>query len=217
MDKTILIFFPLCIIFKKSKGGFYLLQRCATQIVGFLYDKSELDQSKKTIYQYGTELTLSTAAAVASILLLAALLGNLLWGVIFLVVFISFRLPGGGYHASTYRNCFILTNSVFLASFILSLILLSTPNIIRNVLLLISCFAIWVLAPISNPHHPVSERIFRKNKIIVRGMVSGGSFLVLLGEFLLTWHSLSCIYSASVVAVATMMILSKVRGGTKNE
>lgn len=76
-----------------------MLQRCATQIVGFLYDKSELDQSKKTIYQYGTELTLSTAAAVASILLLAALLGNLLWGVIFLVVFISFRLPGGGYHA----------------------------------------------------------------------------------------------------------------------
>ena len=193
------------------------MQRCASQLVGFLYGKSELDQSKKAIYQYGTELTISTATAVASILLLAALLGNLLWGVIFLVVFISFRLPGGGYHASTYRNCFILTNSVFLASFILSLILLSTPNITRNVLLLISCFAIWVLAPISNPHHPVSERIFRKNKIIVRGMVSGGSFLVLLGEFLLTWHSLSCIYSASVVAVATMMILSKVRGGTKNE
>ena len=150
-----------------------MLQRCASQLVGFLYGKSELDQSKKAIYQYGTELTISTAAAVASILLLATLLGNLLWGVIFLVVFISFRLPGGGYHASTYRNCFILTNSVFLASFILSLILLSTPNVIRNVLLLISCFAIWMLAPIPNPHHPVSERTLRKNKIIFRGMVVG--------------------------------------------
>ena len=194
-----------------------MLQRCASQLVGFLYGKSELDQSKKAIYQYGTELTISTAAAVASILLLATLLGNLLWGVIFLVVFISFRLPGGGYHASTYRNCFILTNSVFLASFILSLILLSTPNVIRNVLLLISCFAIWMLAPIPNPHHPVSERTLRKNKIIVRGMVVVDSLLMFLGELLLSMYSMFCIFTASVAAVAAMMILSKLLGGTKNE
>lgn len=194
-----------------------MLQRCATHIVGFLYHKSELDQSKKAIYQYGTELTISTAAAVASILLLATLLGNLLWGVIFLVVFISFRLPGGGYHASTYRNCFILTNSVFLASFILSLILLSTPNVIRNVLLLISCFAIWMLAPIPNPHHPVSERTLRKNKIIVRGMVVVDSLLMFLGELLLSMYSMFCIFTASVAAVAAMMILSKLLGGTTNE
>lgn len=194
-----------------------MLQRCASQLVGFLYGKSELDQSKKAIYQYGTELTISTAAAVASILLLATLLGNLLWGVIFLVVFISFRLPGGGYHASTYRNCFILTNSVFLASFILSLILLSTPNVIRNVLLLISCFAIWMLAPIPNPHHPVSERTLRKNKIIVRGMVVVDSLLMFLGELLLSMYSMFCIFTASVAAVAAMMILSKLLGGTTNE
>ena len=194
-----------------------MLQRCASQLVGFLYGKSELDQSKKAIYQYGTELTISTAAAVASILLLATLLGNLLWGVIFLVVFISFRLPGGGYHASTYRNCFILTNSVFLASFILSLILLSTPNVIRNVLLLISCFAIWMLAPIPNPHHPVSERTLRKNKIIVRGMVVVDSLLMFLGELVLSMYSMFCIFTASVAAVAAMMILSKLLGGTTNE
>lgn len=194
-----------------------MLQRCASQLVGFLYGKSELDQSKKAIYQYGTELTISTAAAVASILLLATLLGNLLRGVIFLVVFISFRLPGGGYHASTYRNCFILTNSVFLASFILSLILLSTPNVIRNVLLLISCFAIWMLAPIPNPHHPVSERTLRKNKIIVRGMVVISSLLMFLGELLLSMYSMFCIFTASVAAVAAMMILSKLLGGTTNE
>lgn len=194
-----------------------MLQRCASQLVGFLYGKSELDQSKKAIYQYGTELTISTAAAVASILLLATLLGNLLWGVIFLVVFISFRLPGGGYHASTYRNCFILTNSVFLASFILSLILLSIPNVIRNVLLLISCFAIWMLAPIPNPHHPVSERTLRKNKIIVRGMVVVDSLLMFLGELLLSMYSMFCIFTASVAAVAAMMMLSKLLGGTTNE
>lgn len=194
-----------------------MLQRYASQLVGFLYEKSELDQSKKAIYQYGTELTLSTAAAVASILLLATLLGNILWGVIFLVVFISFRLPGGGYHASTYRNCFILTNSVFLASFGMSLVLLYTPNIIRNVLLLISCFVIWMLAPIPNPHHPVSERTFRKNKIIVRGMVVVDSLLMFLGELLLSMYSMFCIFTASVAAVAAMMMLSKLLGGTTNE
>ncbi len=194
-----------------------MLQQCAGRIVSHLYGKSELDQSKKAIYQYATELSLSTAGAVASILLLSTLLGNLVWGGIFLIVFVSFRLPGGGYHASTYRNCFILTNSVFLASFAISFVLLHAPNIIQNVLLLTSCIVIWVLAPIPNPHHPVSKRTFNKNKIIVRGMATTGSLLVFLREFLLTWHFLFCIYSASVAAVAVMMILAKLQGGTKNE
>lgn len=193
------------------------MHRCATQIVGFLYDKSELDQSKKAIYQYGTELTLSTATTVASILLLAVLFGKPSWGIIFLIVFISLRLPGGGYHASSYRNCFILTNSVFLFSFITSFVLLYLPNVIGTMLLLTSCVIIWGLAPIPNPHHPVSERTFCKNKIIVRGMVIVSTFLILLGEFLFLLHSLFCIYSASVVAVAAMMILAKLLGGTKNE
>lgn len=194
-----------------------MLQHCATQIVGFLMNKSELDQSKKAIYQYGAELTLSTTAAVVSILLLAALLGNLMWGIIFLVIFISLRLSGGGYHASTYRNCFILTNSIFLASFMIAFILLYTTSIIRNTLLLSSCFVIWILAPIPNPHHPVSERTFHKNKIIVRGMVITVTLLIFLGELLFSMHSLFSIYSASLVAVAAMMILSKLRGGTTNE
>lgn len=194
-----------------------MLQRCATQIVGLLYNKAELDRSKIAIYQYGTELTLSTAAAVASILLLASLLGNLLWGVIFLFVFISFRLPGGGYHASTYRNCFILTNSVFLVSFGLALVLLYSPNIIWNVLLLASCFVIWMLAPIPNPRHPVSKRVFCKNKIIVRGLTVIDPLFMILGDFLFPMYSLLCIYTASVAAVAVMMILSKKRGGTRND
>lgn len=201
----------------KSKGGFYLLQYCANQIVDFLYDNSTLDQSKKAIYQYGTELTLSTAVSVAFILLLAALLGNLPWGIAFLVIFISLRLPGGGYHASNYRNCFILTNSVFLCSFTVSSVLFYAPDIICIMLLLSSCVVIWMLAPIPNPHHPVSERTFRKNKYIIRGMMIAGTSTILLIEWVLSCHSLFCIYSASVVAVAAMMIISKYRGGIKNE
>ncbi len=123
----------------------------------------------------------------------------------------------GGYHASTYRNCFILTNSIFLASFTTAFILLYTLSVVRNALLLTSCFAIWILAPISNPHHPVSDRTFYKNKIIVRCMVIIGTLLMFLGELLFSLYSLFCIYSPSVVAVAAMMILSKFRGGTKNE
>lgn len=194
-----------------------MLQQCASQIVDFLYNNSELDKTKKSIYRYGTELTLSTVAAVVSILLLAYLLNNLCYGIIFITVFISLRLPGGGYHASTYRNCFILTNSVFLASYAVSAVLYYTPDIVGSVLLLICCVVIWVLSPIPNRHHPISKYTFRKNKLIVRGMVLVYTFLVLLGEWFLSLHSLFCIYSASVTAVAVMMILAKIQGGTKNE
>ena len=51
-----------------------------------LYQSHTLDPSKRAIYQYGTELTLSTSAAVFSILLLAVLFGNWIWGALFLIV-----------------------------------------------------------------------------------------------------------------------------------
>ena len=116
-----------------------MLQQCASHVVDALYKSSTLDTARRPIYQYATELTLSTIAAAISVLLLAALLGNALWGVIFLVVFISLRLPGGGYHASTYRNCFVLTNGVFLSSFIAAALLNQISNGIVFFVLLGSC------------------------------------------------------------------------------
>lgn len=204
-----MIFLPLCFIFKKSRGGFYLLQECANHIVDILYRDITLDREKRAIYQYGAALTLSTVGSVASILLLATLLGNLSWGIVFLTTFISLRLPGGGYHASTYRNCFLTTNGVFLVSFAVSSVLFHVSSVIEITILLASSIVIWFLAPITNPHHPVSKQTFHKNKLIVRGMVIIYTILILFGECFLSLHSLFCIYSASVTAVAAMMILAK--------
>lgn len=53
-----------------------MLQQYASCIVDFLYQGATLDKAKRAIYQYGMELTLSMTAAVLSILLLAAFLGN---------------------------------------------------------------------------------------------------------------------------------------------
>lgn len=194
-----------------------MLQQCASRVVDRLYQSHTLDPSKRAIYQYGTELTLSTSAAVFSILLLAVLFGNWIWGALFLIVFFSLRLPGGGYHASTYRNCFLLTNSVFLISFGLSKLFLFSPTAVGAVFLLGSCVVIWVLAPIVNPRHPVSMQTYMKNKNTVRGIATIASVLVFFAEWVFSLHSLFCIYSASVAAVAVMMILTKFRGGTKNE
>lgn len=186
-----------------------MLEQCANHIVNILYRDGALDRAKRPIYQYGIALTLSTAGSVVSILLLAALLGNLFWGIIFLVTFISLRLPGGGYHASTYRNCFLTTNGVFLVSFAISSILSYAPAIIGITILVVSCIIILVLAPITNPHHPVSNRTFRKNKLTVRGIVIVCTLLILFGEWFFSWHSLFSIYCASIAAVAAMMILEK--------
>ena len=192
-----------------------MLEQCPNHIVDFLYRDVTLDKAKPPIYQYGIALTLSTAGSVVSILLLAVLLGNPLFGVIFLITFISLRLPGGGYHASTYRNCFLTTNGVFLVSFAISSILLYAPTIIGIVVLFVSCIIIWVFAPITNPHHPVSNRTFRKNKLTVRGIVIAYTLLILFGECFFSWYSLFSIYCASIAAVAAMMILEKILGRYK--
>ena len=92
-----------------------MLATIAARLTDQLYFRCPLDPSKKAIYEYGIQLSLSTLASMCSIVLLGLLLKNPASAFIFLGVFFFLRLFSGGYHAPTYARCFLLTNSVYLA------------------------------------------------------------------------------------------------------
>ena len=71
-----------------------MLQQYASCIVDFLYQGATLDKAKRAIYQYGMELTLSMTAAVLSILLLAAFLGNFFGELCFSLFLFRFDFRG---------------------------------------------------------------------------------------------------------------------------
>lgn len=91
----------------------------------FITDKSWSILSKYTnvanneqdIYIYGLELFYSTSFTLLSIFFISSVfLDNVLFGLIFILYFYPIRLFCGGYHCKTYKNCFLLTNLIFILS-----------------------------------------------------------------------------------------------------
>ena len=180
--------------------------------------KGSIQARCEAVYIYGAELLFSTALAAFSILLISFLAGRLFSGILFILIFVSLRIFVGGYHASTYRNCFLLTNGVFLAVLAASTLLdrLEVPMLTLG--LIPSIAIVWMLAPIRNPHHPLSKEAYEKNKLVGRVLVCIESIVSVVADSFINQTGISIlpIASASIAAVAVMMIISKIseRRGT---
>lgn len=193
-----------------------MLHDCADALTNFLYRRCALPLERRAVYRYGFELTLSTTASMVSIVIVSFLLGSPLSSLLFLLFFITLRLFAGGYHAETYRSCFLTTNGTFLAVFLLSsgLARFRQPALFLA-LLLLSGAVVWALAPIRNKHHPLSEKTYQKNKKVARGLTLAAAVLISA----VFWSSSSLLFLSvsvtSVMAVAILMIIPKLNEGRK--
>ena len=145
------------------------LHLTATKMAEYIMERANISKQRKAVFIYGCELTLSTIVSVLSIIILSIFLNAIYSSFVFLLVFIGIRLFAGGYHAKTYSHCFLLTNFVYLLSFLLSeYVIISLHRPIKTILLFISAAVILVLAPIRHKNHPLSEQTYRKNAAIGR-------------------------------------------------
>lgn len=192
-----------------------MLHQTAERLTNKLYQACKLDEAKRPIYTYGIELTLSTASSIVSILIISAFLSMFSSAVIFLLFFCSLRLVSGGYHAKTYGRCFILTNGVYFSTvgcvFLAEDVLSHTAlPLVGAVLLLFSIITIWILAPVKNKHHPLSQKRYLWNRKIACTL----SVVFLIAAVILFGlgreHGFILI-SFTLAAVAVMMIIPKLQ------
>lgn len=195
-----------------------MLHICAVSFTRLLYKHCNLPVDRRAIYIYGVELFFSTAFAAISILMISFGVGKITSGILFILIFVSLRVFVGGFHASTYRNCFLLTNSVFIATLVGTTLLEKCKLPILILSLIPSIGTVWMLAPISNIHHPLSEEAAQNNKIVGRTLVGVESLISLSIDLFMGRMDFAIlpITSASIAAVAVMMIISKIseRRGT---
>ena len=126
---------------------------------------------------------------------------------IFLSVFFFLRLFSGGYHATTYARCFLLTNSVYLAVVGASYWIVHFQLYhLLPVIVAASCAVVIVLSPIRNKHHPLSENTYRKNRKIAVVLVSVESLLFLILFFWRIFPPYVTVSTMSLTAVAVMML-----------
>ena len=186
-----------------------MLATIAARLTDQLYFRCPLDPSKKAIYEYGIQLSLSTLASMCSIMVLGILLKNPASAFIFLGVFFFLRLFSGGYHAPTYARCFLLTNSVYLAVVGASYwIVCFQLYHLLPVIVVASCAVVIVLSPVRNKHHPLSEKTYRKNRKIAIVLVSIESSFFLILFFWQIFRPYVAVSTMSLTAVAVMMLLT---------
>lgn len=140
-----------------------MLERIFSKIARKFAEYSDTD--KEDIYIYGLEIIISTTIGLSSILLLSYMLSSFMSGLVFLSIFAPLRLFTGGYHASSYGRCFIISNLSFLLVLIIGDIIWEKLSFWGWMFLLsFLCYYIITNAPVVNSNQPISKSKQRQNK-----------------------------------------------------
>ena len=187
----------------------------AHSFADYLCERKIIKPELHEIYVYGAELFFSSIITTALILLMGSLLGEIIKSIVFIAAFTLLRRFTGGYHASTYLKCKVITILAFLASLFSSqlfivywwmyIMLLVTGNAI-----------IFIIAPIENPNKPLDDADRLRFRRLSHVTFSAMTLCGLLSEFWL--HIESRILFFSLLTVLVLMIIPKIKkGATSNE
>jgi accessory gene regulator B len=167
-----------------------MVEQISKAVISSMVDKNAVDPAEREIYQ---EIIFSSLASFASAMVVGFLLGKPLPMFIFLTSFALMRMYSGGYHAKSYRTCFVESICIsVVVQFVLYLVD-RFPSIaaieITFALSYISLVIIFVLAPVENSHAPLSEHETNRYRIVSRWICIGEVTIILAGIIALTPNS----------------------------
>lgn len=120
--------------------------------------------TKRNVYIYGFQIIYSTVFCTFSIFILGLLLNQVFLTMIFLSIFSFGRVLAGGYHASTYGKCYILTMVCYISTQVLTFFL-TNRIILQAGLFLLSIIYVGIKGPIYSSNKRVrSELIYHHQK-----------------------------------------------------
>lgn len=158
------------------------------KITDIFIKKKMITEDKKDIYLYGFEIVVSTIIYALIFILTAIVTSTLLYSIIFFIGFYFVRKFCGGFHASTYLRCHLMTA---LTHFVAIGFLLFFPEDLKfffNIAVLYICGAlILFFAPVDHKNKRFIKNEYRNFKIK------------------------SCIYSIIIILVSTLYLLEILR------
>lgn len=144
-----------------------MLNRISSKLAEELLKRAGHVDYSCDVYVYGIEILISTLSEIAVILISASLFASFQEGAMFIILFFTLRVFSGGYHAKTYRRCFLVTFGTFLSIEAITDIMenMNCGRIIYSIFVL-ACIYIIVHAPVINRNQPLEQmKIIRNGKI----------------------------------------------------
>lgn len=195
------------------------MQQITNKVLGIFLNRKIIDEDMADVYRYGLEILFSSLCTTFSILIISFLLGSLELGILYLFLTIPLKLTAGGYHANTYKKCFLISNFTFAVLICVYKIIsqYSIPITAWLIVLYYSAFYIFIKAPVQNIHQPLSTVKVERNKRQAR-------LYLLLDCYAITFLAIAIPTSEymhfailCILLVALYIIPTQRKGGTRNE
>ena len=179
------------------------------KITGYWVTKGIITEEDKDIYVYGLDLVLFSVLNLLIITLTAVITGRLFESTLLIAVAVPLQVCGGGYHAKTHLNCFLITYIGWWCAVLLA------PNInsITAIgLAIFSVIVVFILAPVANENVPISDRQSSKMKILVRIFaIFFAVTSIILTDIFFNRQIISGLIAVGLAAVAISMLASKLQ------
>lgn len=167
-----------------------------------------IPKEDEEIYVFGWTMLLLPVGGCAVILVIGALFGQLLGSVIFLLFFSLLRSYAGGWHADSFRRCFLTTIAFYGCCLLLHFYLPQASwDWVILALSLMSIFIIFRWAPVDHPNKPFRDGQKQKNKRASRSTVLAQSVLILGFMFWQPWLKPYLLWAALGMAVTSFTLL----------
>lgn len=191
------------------EGRLRMLHKISSELAGKLLKRTETANYSQDVYIYGIELFISTLAELIFILCTSLVFASFWEGAVFLVWFFTLRIFSGGYHAGTYRNCFLVTAGAFLSIELMTgiLVRVNYGSIIYCILVLAGAY-IMIHAPLLHKKHPLSQE-----KMIKNGKIASVITLLQIAaadRLYVYTHRLFYIASLTTCFAAVLMLIANI-------
>jgi accessory gene regulator B len=189
-------------------------------VASFFVENSRLSEKDREIFVFGLEIIISSIANVVTVLLLSLPFGQFCGTVLYLTILIISRQFTGGYHANSYRSCYLTFICIYLLT--IPIVILVSVNIAQPLTIILACisiFPVFLFAPVQNKNRRLTKKEavkFRKISRIFICLLVG-----LLTYYLFRYPQYYKMFLWGALALLTMAIFIVVEiiknGGLINE
>ncbi|WP_418966459.1 accessory gene regulator B family protein, partial [Butyribacter intestini] len=140
----------------------------ANMLTKNMYMDGLIEESDESIYSYSIQLIIEKIIGFSAIYMIALFQGYFFETVLFTISLSSLRKCTGGYHANSFRSCFIGTVSIYLIYIKLIYPYLLNNIKINMIVFLVSAMVIFVLGAVNHPGMDWNKEEFEENKKLAR-------------------------------------------------
>lgn len=127
-------------------------------IANALWTQGIIQEEDIDTCRYGLDIFISSALEIASILIIAAFVGNFFQAVLLFISFIPLRAYAGGYHADTKLRCYFIALGVYVIfTAILKILSQRLYSAINLLVAICSLIIVLVAAPVIHKNKTVNE------------------------------------------------------------